>query len=263
MATSNKKGNGGDSITIDLQPFIIPLSVILGSIIIAGSIHFGLGNIGAGTTLGATDPAVPVEEANVPQEPEFPEAIGVLGDDAYIGNKEKAKIAIIEYSDYECPFCKRHVDQTVPKLLSEYVEKGGVIYVYKDFPLSFHDPNAIEQAQAAECVRDLSGGDNAVFFKFHDLIYETTTSNKGLTSDQLFNLASKVSIKTEDLKNCVSSEKFLKEVQGDVAEGKAAGVTGTPGFIIGRIQDDGSVVGKRIDGAYPYESFVEILSEYL
>ena len=90
-------------------------------------------------------------------------------DDPVLGDTN-APITIIEFSDYECPFCKRHFDQTLPQLISQYVNSGKVKIVFRDFPLSFHDPMATKEAVAANCAKD-QGGDKK-YFEFHDEIFK-------------------------------------------------------------------------------------------
>lgn len=101
-----------------------------------------------------------------------------LGDDAVKGNKD-AKVVIVEFSDYECPFCQRHFKEVYPALSSKYIETGEVKMVFKDLPLSFHDPIATQAAVAANCARE-QGGDEG-YYKFHDAYFTSTQTNgKGL-----------------------------------------------------------------------------------
>ena len=101
-----------------------------------------------------------------------------LGDDAVKGNKD-AKIVMIEFSDYECPFCQRHFQEVYPALSAKYIDTGEVKMVFKDLPLSFHDPIATQAAVAANCARE-QGGDEG-YYKFHDAYFTSTQANgKGL-----------------------------------------------------------------------------------
>ena len=101
-----------------------------------------------------------------------------LDDDPKEGS-DSADVVIVEFSDYECPFCKRHVDQTYPSLKSKLIDSGQVQLVFRDLPLSFHDPVATQAAVAANCARE-QGGD-ASYFKYHDAYFKSTQTNgKGL-----------------------------------------------------------------------------------
>ncbi len=97
-----------------------------------------------------------------------------VGDDPVKGST-KAKVALVEFSDFECPFCQSYHETTFPEIISNYVDSNKIIYVYKDFPLSFHDPVATEEAMAATCVQEMK--DDEAFFEFAQAVYENTTAN--------------------------------------------------------------------------------------
>ena len=173
-------------------------------------------------------------------------------DDHILGDKD-ALISIIEYSDFECPFCKQF--HSTP---SEILENNpDVNWVYRHFPLSFHDPLATKQALASECVADL-GGNNA-FWEYSDKIFETTDSNgKGMEVSELTTLAKEAGVNPNEFQACLDSEKFLAEVQADIKSGTDAGVTGTPGNII-RNNKTGEV--RFLAGAYPIEAVQAAIDE--
>lgn len=98
-----------------------------------------------------------------------------IDDDPIKGNRDKAKVALVEFSDFECPFCQRFHQETIDQIMSDYVDNEKIIYVYRDFPLSFHEPKASEAAVAANCVRKVAGDDK--FFEFSKLYYASTKSN--------------------------------------------------------------------------------------
>jgi len=98
-----------------------------------------------------------------------------IDDDPYLGDKDKVKVALVEFSDFECPFCQRFHGDTFDQIISDYVDSGEIIYVYRDFPLSFHEPKASEAASAANCVQKVAG--NEKYFEFSKLYYERTKSN--------------------------------------------------------------------------------------
>lgn len=98
-----------------------------------------------------------------------------MDDDPKFGN-DNAKVIIVEFSDYECPFCKRYYETTYNDLKNKYINDGLVQYVYRDLPLPFHEPIATEEAVAANCARE-QGGDEA-YFRYHDEIFTRTGSNK-------------------------------------------------------------------------------------
>jgi protein-disulfide isomerase len=173
-------------------------------------------------------------------------------DDAVLGDKD-APVTMIEFSDYECPFCKRHATQTLPELTEKYIDTGKLKLVFRDFPLGFHDPLATEQAMAAECVREQT--DDETYFAYHDLIFETTNSNgKGMQKDQLYELADQIGVNKAEFTECLDSEKYKDEVAKDLADGQSAGVSGTPGFLIN---------GQLVSGAQPFSVFEQIIEAEL
>lgn len=165
--------------------------------------------------------------------------------DHVLGNKN-ANITMIEYSDLECPFCKRS-HPTLQELLKTY--QGKVRWVYRHFPLSFHQ-NAQKEAEASECVADLGGNDK--FWQFINTLFERTTSNgTGFALDKLGSLASEVGVNQTEFQTCLDSGKYEKIVKDQLAEGTAAGVNGTPTtFIVDAKGNSQSVVGAQDISAF-------------
>ena len=173
-------------------------------------------------------------------------------DDAVQGNAD-ALITIIEFSDYECPFCKRFFTDTYPEIKSKYIDTNKVKYVFRDFPLGFHDPLATQEAIAAECARE-QGGDKT-YYQYHDLIFQTTNSNgQGMLKEKLYNLAEQAGVNRQKFKKCLDSEKYKDEVRKDLADGQKAGISGTPSFLVN---------GQLITGAQPFSAFEQIIEEAL
>lgn len=147
--------------------------------------------------------------------------------DHIFGNPE-AVISLVEYSDFECPFCKRF-HPTVEKLIEQ--NGGKVNWVYRHFPLAFHNPGATKEAEASECAAEL-GGDSA-FWRYSNLIYQRTTSNgRGFPIDRLIPLATEIGLDRTIFSECLSSGRMAKRVAEDYQDGIKAGITGTPGTII-------------------------------
>lgn len=199
------------------------------------------------------------EEAVVPG---IEEVIMSIDDDAIRGDKNKAKVAIIEFSDYECPFCKRFTEETVEQLVENYVETGKAIMVFRDLPLPFHEPAASREAMAAECARD-QGGDEK-YYEFHDAIFAETDSNgEGISETNLGGLADKMGLNGKELISCIKDGKFESEVKADIADASKVGIDGTPGFVIGKLDDNGEVRGEIISGAVPFSTFEAVIEKYL
>ena len=157
-----------------------------------------------------------------------------------------APLTLIEYSDYECPFCKRF-HPTMEQMMVEYGNSGQIKWVYRHFPLSFHDPLATAEAMATECANELGGNDK--FWELTDLIFERTASNgNGLNIADLPKMGAEIGLSESEMKTCIDSGKYQDHIQSEMAAGSAAGVTGTPGSFL--IDADGNA--QLISGAVPY-----------
>ena len=168
-------------------------------------------------------------------------------DDAFLGNKN-SPITIIEFSDYQCPFCARFYLNTLPSLKKEYIDTGKVKFVYRDFPLGFHQ-NAQKAAEATEVAREL-GGDDA-FWKMHDKIFN---NQQAISEQDLINYAEEIGLNKAKFKEILASNKYRNEVQKDFKDGEKVGVSGTPAFFIN---------GRNLVGAQPFSEFKKIIDEEL
>jgi len=198
----------------------------------------------SGNSVAQSPQAVPTEDTS-------PKQVSV-DNDPILGNKD-AKVTLIDFSDYECPFCKRYFDQTYSQIKTSYVDKGLVKIVYRDLPLSFHQ-NAHKEAEAAECSRE-QGGD-AVYFKYHDEIFTRTTSNgTGLALTELPIIANSLGLDGALLQTCLDSGKYKTEVDKDIADAGKVGANGTPTFFIGKSTSNGIIKGTKLVGAQPFSAF--------
>lgn len=240
-----------------------PVAILLGAMLISIAILMSGGIIKIAPRTAGTGANIPATPSVVPQQaPQQPTSSKVsVDDDPVLGSKD-AKVTLIEFSDYECPFCKRHFDQVYPSLKKDYLDTGKVKMVFRDYPLPFHDPMATFEAGAANCARE-QGGDNA-YFKFHDEIFKRTKSNgNGLTKDEVYQIAADLGLNQANLKVCADSGKFSEEIKKDVADGSSAGVSGTPSFFIGKSDQSGTITGQIIVGAQPYTAFQSAIDPLL
>lgn len=150
----------------------------------------------------------------------------------FIYGKPDAVISIIEYSDFECPFCKQFGE--IPNKVVDAMP-DQVNLVWRNFPLSFHDPMATKEAIATVCAAQQGG--NAAFWKYTDSIFKTTRSNgQGMPSangvDPLLALAKEQGLNVEKFDACLQSEAAAKQVRADLEDGMNAGISGTPGVIL-------------------------------
>ncbi|OGG15362.1 hypothetical protein A3D77_07520 [Candidatus Gottesmanbacteria bacterium RIFCSPHIGHO2_02_FULL_39_11] len=216
---------------------------------------------------GASQPALAADNpsADVPAPIVAPgdngEPVKVsIDDDPVLGDKN-AKVTLIDFSDYECPFCKRHFDEVYPQLKKDYIDTGKVKMVFRDLPLSFHQ-NAPKEAEAAECARK-QGGDQ-MYYKYHDQIFTKTTSNgTGLALDQLPVIAKDLGLNIGQFQQCLDSGEFKAEVDKDLADAAKVGASGTPTFFIGKSTSNGEIDGIKVVGAQPYSAFKTIIDEKL
>jgi protein-disulfide isomerase len=181
----------------------------------------------------------------------------LMDDDMKVGS-DSAPVVIVEFSDFQCPFCRKFYTDSYQNLKQEYIDTGKVQLVYRDFPLSFH-PSAQKSAEAAECAADQNKG-----WEMHDKMYtEEAKLGSGTVQysvDDMKRWASEIGLNTETFNDCLDSGKYASEVQKDEADGAAAGVSGTPSFIIGR--RDGSGISP-ISGAQPYNVFKTAIDQLL
>jgi len=166
--------------------------------------------------------------------------------DHIFGNPD-AEISLVEYSDFECPFCKRF--HATPKRIVE-AYGGRVNWVYRHFPLDFHNPLAQKEAEASECAAELGGND--AFWKYSDLIYARTKSNgKGFPMDGLVPLAVEIGLEEQPFRECLDSGRYATRVQEDYKNGGRSGVSGTPGNIL---LHNKSGKARVKSGAVPFEA---------
>ncbi len=194
----------------------------------------------------APAPVAPTPAAPEPAAPSAPVdvAVGknVMGD-------ADAPVVIVEFSDFQCPFCQRFYQQTEGQIVDQYVKTGKVQISYRHFPLSFH-VNAQKSAEASECAAD-----QGKFWEFHDIMFERGSGDgTGLAVADLKGYAKELKLNTADFDTCLDSGAKAAVVQADFAAGSAAGVSGTPAFFVN---------GKAIVGAQPFSAFQTMIDAEL
>ena len=229
----------GETITIKRETLWKYSTFILAAILIVGAFVYFNNN---GNSLGGNVIQNPGQ-----QVPGDNEKVAVSADDDPVLGDKDAPVTIIEFSDYQCPFCERFYSQTLPSIKREYVDNGKVKIVYRDFPLTQIHPQAQKAAEAAECARFAGKSDDA-YWKMHDKIFENQQS---LSIDNLKSWAKGLGYNIDD---CLDSDKFANEVDKDTQEGIAAGVQGTPAFFVN---------GKLLSGAQPFSVFKQAIDAEL
>jgi protein-disulfide isomerase len=217
-------------------PYALPASIVIAGALIAAAIY-SLGN-------GIQLPKLPAKGTinDTAQNPSLPSngngavQVNVTDNDHIRGNKS-APVTIVEFSDLQCPFCKRF-HPTMQQALQAYGDK--VRWVYKHFPLDSLHPEARPAAEASECVWEQKGDDG--FWQFVDGVFE---NQEKIGSALYRELAQKIGLNMGQFDNCVSSRKYQKKVEGDFQQGTAAGVNGTPTSFVN---------GEALPGAMPYDT---------
>jgi len=177
-----------------------------------------------------------------------------VGDGPALGLAD-APITIVEFSDYQCPFCKKHATNTLGTLKTNYINTGKVRYMFRDFPLDSIHPYARKASEAAHCA-----GDQGKFWDMHDVMFQ----NQGaLMQDNLKGFARDMKLDLEAFNACLDEGKYAKKVEADVTAGSAVGVTGTPGFFIGKKKQDGTMVATFLKGAQPAAAFSQVIDRLL
>ncbi|MBI2548217.1 thioredoxin domain-containing protein [Candidatus Woesearchaeota archaeon] len=169
----------------------------------------------------------------------------VSADDDAAKGSSKAPITIIEFSDFQCPYCGRFYAETLPLIKEKYIDTGKVQFVYRDFPLGFHQ-HAQKAAEAAECA-----GEQEKYWEYHNLLFE---NQNALDTTSLKAYAKQLGLNTGEFNQCLDEGKMTAEVQNDFEQGSRYGVTGTPAFFIN---------GVEIVGAQPYAAFEQIIEQEL
>jgi protein-disulfide isomerase len=168
--------------------------------------------------------------------------------------QSSAPITIVEISDYHCPFCRRHVQQTQPKLYSEYVETGKARHVFVHYPIAQLHPDAYKSHEAAMCAAD-----QGKFWDLHRKLFEAPAK----TPDQLTALAMSAGLDATAFRSCLDSGKHAKAVQDSVARIQKLNISGTPMFLIGRTPSGSQAItiAKVIEGAQSFEAFKMAIDE--
>jgi len=214
--------------------YFLPVSIIIAALLISGSVIYTNGKK-ANTQGGDSIVKVSVD------------------DDPRLGS-EKAKLTLVEFSDYQCPFCRKYWREVImnEEFRKDYIDSGKVSLVLRDFPLSFH-PMALPSSLAAECAKD-----QGKYWEYHDKIFEEQDKEGENTiaydADDLKKWASDLGLNTGDFNSCLDTEKHMAEVQKDFNDGVSYGIDGTPVTFIN---------GKPLVGAQPWTVVKAILDAEL
>jgi protein-disulfide isomerase len=178
-------------------------------------------------------------------------------DEAPFKGDPRARVTVVEFSDYQCQFCARHFRDTLVEIDRDYIRTGKVRYVFRDFPIASIHPQAFKAAEAAHCA-----GDQARYWEMHDRLF----ANQGaLGRADLSGHAAALGLDLSAFEECLNTSTHAGRVQRSLLEGQQATVGGTPTFFLGVASEDHSSVrpARVIVGAQPYVRFKEALDSLL
>jgi len=235
------------STTSQNNPWFGATMALLGVIV-----GYTVGNSFGAPGVVANNPQVPnVPDAPSAPAPEFAQDMPPIdpATDHIRGNPD-AKVAIVEYSDFECPFCKRH-HPTMTQLMTQYGD--DVMWVLRHYPLSFH-PSAQKAAEASECAAELGGNDK--FWEMADKLMELDP----MSNEAFVTIAGDIGLDAGDFKDCLDSGRHAQKVADQMSGGSAAGISGTPGSVL---VDVDAGTNQIISGAVPLSSFTTVIDTIL
>jgi len=190
------------------------------------------------------------QPAQTPSQPSAPQTFQVSLDDDPFKGDPNAPVTVVEFSDFQCPFCSRFFSQTLPALQENYIDTGKIKLVYKDLPLDNLHPNARPAHIAAECADE-----QGKFWDYHDVLFEKQSEWNRLSSadlsTQLTQYATSMGLNSASFESCLSSPSMADEVNADFLQAASYGATGTPTFFIGN-EKNGFI---KLVGAQPYAAF--------
>jgi len=230
------------------------ISALLGLLLVISLATGGFGLKGE----DGTSQIIVKDQPSGQQEAQAPSLLGTVNlEDAAIKGNENAKLTIVEYSDFQCPFCGRFFSNTLPELKKNFIDTGKVKFAYKHFPLPFHT-EADEAAESSECAKE-----QKKFWEMHDWIFTNSALWIGKSGDSLKQVfvdgASSVGLDASKFESCYDSGKYRSIVQQHAAEGNKDGVSGTPTFLIGN-EEDGYT---QVVGAQPYSVLEQVINAAL
>lgn len=231
-----------------VNPYIIPLSILIAGVFIGGAIFFSGNNFQV--------PSLGNIISQQEQDPSFdnssPDNVRPVSSEDHIMGDPNALVKIVEFSDVECPFCKRF-HPTIQQVIDEYGKSGQVAWIYRHFPLDQIHSKARKEAEATECANELGGND--AFWSYLDKLFEITPSNDGLDLSLLPQIAEEIGLNRSQFESCLNSGKYAQHIETDYQDALASGGTGTPYSVI--IAPNGKTF--PLSGAQPYSAIKSLI----
>lgn len=228
------------------NPLAIPAAIIFGFALIAVAIYFSGSKAAPAANTGNLADTTNTQEELAPTGPIRP-----VDDTDHIRGNPNAPIVIVEYSDYDCPFCK-NFHETMQQVMDNYGANGQVAWVYRHFPIEQLHPSAPRIAAASECVAEIAGKD--AFWTFSDLVFGERSVNEPTNMARLTEFATESGASAAEFESCLASGRTTAAVEADMEDAAKAGARGTPHSIV--------LVGDQqgvINGAQPYTVVSQII----
>lgn len=236
-----------------LVPVLVVLLIVASFLI--GSLYTKVNLLekGTGTVAGATQGNTANQPAAAAQPASVPVDVDVSGMPVK-GNKN-AKVAIVEFTDYQCPFCGQLFTKTYPSIKKDYIDTGKVKYFVGDYPLNQIHPQAQKAAEAANCANE-----QGKFWEMHDKLFANQTA---LQADDLKKYASDVGLNPAQFNSCLDSGKMADTVAKNQKAGESYGVRGTPASYVGIIEGNTVKQATEVSGAQPFSAFQAVIETEL
>ena len=181
----------------------------------------------------------------------------VAVDDGAVYGRSDAKVTIVEFSDYQCPFCARYSRDTFPQIEREYIQTGRVRYVFRDYPIESSHPQAFKAHEAVHCASD-----QGKRLEMHKKVF---ASQRAIGVTELTGYAAELGMDRAKFERCLAQGTYAAKVRNGMRAGEKAGVRGTPTFFVGLTAPNSSEVKavRRLVGAQPYSAFKTAIDELL
>lgn len=240
-----------------LVVLLIVASFLIGSLYTQVNLLKKGGTVVSGTGGGTGDGVVAGGQAANPPPPDpgtsVKATIDVTGAPS-LGDKN-AKVALVEFTDYQCPYCGQLFTQTFPSLKKEYIDTGKIRYFVRDFPLIQIHPLAQKAAEATACAND-----QGKFWEYHDKLF---TNQQALAVDDLKKYAGELGLNASTFVACLDSSKYKDKIAKDQKDGESYGVRGTPASFVGVIEGNTVKDAFLVSGAVPFDTFKQTIDGVL
>ncbi len=235
LDTKNKIENTEELITKEKNNYLVPVAIVIAGVLIAVSVMYSNQN-------------------KTPEEVKLTDNVRPVTSEDHILGSPDADVVIVEYSDFECPFCKRF-HKTMNDIMEEYGASGKVAWVYRQFPIDqLHPVKARVESVASECVAEIGG--NSAFWKFADRFFELSPSNNNTDIDVVIpQIVKELGIDKQEFDSCMNSGKYDNHIQDDIDNAVETGARGTPWSVI--IAKNGKTF--PLSGSQPYSTVKQLI----